>query len=271
MTCQGQLMVIGGMNEDGYLDSCEGYDSLVQKWERRLPMNHARSGCGVAIIDAESGKQIWCMGGGTAEDGESRQIEVYELLRKKWQICRDRAGDAPQRAYKLSENPFDSVGSFDNGVRPGRSVVVPSREGVLQLATGRRPKAVKNDAVKAQLNPDGMAYSMGQEQQSHDHLELHRSMTMQPLYAQHGDREVRVPAATHARHMKYILPLKPTPTGVVLRPHPEDEQGRALAASLPLHLRHAGLQSGAPPWRLPHQVVTAARVARTGSCAAAHT
>lgn len=38
VACDGQLLVIGGVNTDGFLESCEAYDELLQKWEPRMAM-----------------------------------------------------------------------------------------------------------------------------------------------------------------------------------------------------------------------------------------
>eukprot|EP01052_Picozoa_sp_SAG31_P015297 SAG31_NODE_979_length_10600_cov_13.736025_12_plen_513_part_00 len=196
VVCDGQLLVIGGMNSDtGFLESCEAYDSLLQKWEPRMPMHHARSACAVALVDAGvAGKQIWAAGGGTAQSGGSRVVEVYELVGKKWQVSREHGDHAPPQCTQLSAGPFDHIHSFDTGIRAGRSVVVPGREGLIEIASGRRPKSGNSRRIgpagKTQLNSDGLAYSMVQEKSTLDKLELYKHPAMQQLFAECGDREV---------------------------------------------------------------------------------
>ena len=66
-------------------------------------------------------------------------------------------------------------------------MVVPNREGLLEIASGKRRAsrwAGDRDVGSVQLNKEGMAYTMAQDKSELDQLELCKASPMQPLFAQ---------------------------------------------------------------------------------------
>ena len=182
--CGSQLMVLGGLNEDGYLQGTEIFNDATGEWQYVGDLNRPRSGCAAVAYDVVEEGDVWVVGGG---DGEAtNEGEVYR--RQKWRICRAESRPVGEGgAFRLEDDAMlGAEPELDDGTKH-----VPRRAGSkADSGPGLGRKSFRPRQSKAALNREGQAYTMSDVKQDHDSLELHKRQEMQVLYASHGDSKV---------------------------------------------------------------------------------
>jgi len=182
--CGSQLMVLGGLNEDGYLQGTEIFNDATGEWQYVGDLNRPRSGCAAVAYDVVEEGDVWVVGGG---DGEAtNEGEVYR--RQKWRICRAESRPVGEGgAFRLEDDAMlGAEPELDDGTKH-----VPRRAGSkAEGGPGLGRKSFRPRQSKAALNREGQAYTMSDVKQDHDSLELHKRQEMQVLYASHGDSKV---------------------------------------------------------------------------------
>merc|ERR1712157_308977 len=77
-----KLFVIGGMNENNSLSSCEMHDLSDQSRESHIlpPMSHAKTGSGAVVYD---NNKVVVMGG-CDDVQDSATVELLDTINNKW-------------------------------------------------------------------------------------------------------------------------------------------------------------------------------------------
>ena len=210
----GALMVVGGLSEDGYLQSTEVFrDDSMGAWEYLDDLHRPRSGCAAVAYDGVSKGQVWVLGGG---DGEpSARTEIFE--RQKWRKCRGDgdASGAIGQGGQLQPGLGSSVSfrsKVDDGTgaiprRDGTAMTEPdgdeNHDGDTMKKKGRRRKSVGGGAGKGQINKkDGQAYAMSHKQEDYDQLGLNTRKEMQAHFARSGETKVLFSATVEKMNRK---------------------------------------------------------------------
>jgi len=77
----GKIYAIGGLNEGGYLATCEEYDPATNSWVTQEPMPTPRSHLAVAVVE----NKIYAIGGLTGDDTPTEVNEVYNPTTDMWE------------------------------------------------------------------------------------------------------------------------------------------------------------------------------------------
>jgi hypothetical protein len=77
----GKIYAIGGLNDDGYLATCEEYDPAANSWVAKKSMPTPRSNFAVAVVE----NKIYVIGGLTGDDTPTGVNEVYDPAIDMWE------------------------------------------------------------------------------------------------------------------------------------------------------------------------------------------
>jgi len=77
----GKIYAIGGLNDDGYLATCEEYDPATNSWVAKKHMPTSRSNFAVIVVE----NKIYAIGGLTGDDTPTGVNEVYDPATDMWE------------------------------------------------------------------------------------------------------------------------------------------------------------------------------------------
>ncbi|NLG28037.1 MAG: hypothetical protein GX557_09005 [Chloroflexi bacterium] len=105
----GQLLVIGGLSEEGWSARVDAYDAALDRWEQRADKPTAVANIGAAVVDG----RVYVAGGNDAEDKVLTRVEVYDPATDTWSTTADLP--APLCAYAVAATPtgFFLLGGWD--------------------------------------------------------------------------------------------------------------------------------------------------------------
>ena len=76
-----KIYAIGGLNDDGYLATCEEYDPVANLWIAKKSMPTPRSNFAVAVVE----NKIYVIGGSIGENKRTGVNEVYDAATDMWE------------------------------------------------------------------------------------------------------------------------------------------------------------------------------------------
>jgi hypothetical protein len=77
----GKIYAIGGVNDDGYLATCEEYDPVANSWVAKKSMPTPRSNFAVVVVE----NKIYVIGGSIGENKRTGVNEVYDAATDMWE------------------------------------------------------------------------------------------------------------------------------------------------------------------------------------------
>jgi hypothetical protein len=129
----GKIYAIGGLNDDGYLATCEEYDPAANSWVAKKSMPTPRSNFAVAVVE----NKIYVIGGLTGDDTPTGVNEVYDPATDVW----ENKVPMPTPRWLLQANVVNAKIYFIGGVggRNVNEVYNPVTDGWTQKAPPPTP------------------------------------------------------------------------------------------------------------------------------------